>query len=201
MKLLKYSAILLALSLNACGDDDDNNNDCASLYSYCYATTGDDITVSGTTVSGTGSISFGQIADTAETGKNFLMTITLDDGQSATLNAFTDAGLANGVDVVLTRSGTQVTYAIGDHSGVLMTADLAEADGSAAMTVNVDIHNDEAPEPHVIIWEGSSTPTDENAESLETHAETAGQGAFAGVTLAGGTLTNFVVSDVKIEHE
>ena len=146
MKILNISLLALSLLGGACSSDDDNDDSCASLYGYCYSATG--VTVAGTTVSGTGTVNFGAVADSAESGRNFKFTVTLEDGASVTLNAFAQADLANGANIVFTRTGSTVTFNGGEGAKTLLTAALTPADGSAALTINVDVHNDEDDEDH-----------------------------------------------------
>ena len=201
MKRICSALLFSAALLSSCSDDDSSSDSCSKLYSYCYSLDGSDISVDGSAVTGTGSVNFGQVVDTAESGKNYELAVSLEDGGSVTLKAFTDKSLENGVSVTFTRNESAVNWTVGDHTGVLKTASLADADATKAITINVDIHNDEADEAHVILWEGNDIPGEEAEEELETHSEQVGQSTRAGLTLSGATVSNFSVTDVKISHE
>ena len=197
MKILNISLLALSLLGGACSSDDDNDDSCASLYGYCYSATG--VTVAGSTVSGTGTVNFGAVADSAESGRNFKFTVTLEDGASVTLNAFAQSDLANGANIVFTRSGSTVTFNGGEGAKTLLTAALAPADGTAALTINVDVHNDEADEAHVFAWAGDTDP-EQGSEDIEAHA-TKGVGVYGGLTLSNASVTSFVVAADKVEDE
>ncbi len=197
MKILNISLLALSLVAGACSSDDDNDDSCASLYDYCYTAEG--VNVVGTTVSGSGTVNFGKIADSAESGRNFKFTVILEEGSSVTLNAFAQDDLANGANIVFTRTGSTVTFDGGEGAKTLLTADSANADATGPLTINVDVHNDEDDEAHVIAWAGDKDP-EEVSDEIENHA-TKGVGVYGGLTLANASVTSFVVAADKVEDE
>lgn len=196
MKLLNISLLALTLISGACSSDDDDNS-CSSLYGYCYSASG--VTVSGSTVSGTGTVNFGVVADSAETGRNFKFGVTLADGASVTLKAFGQADLENAANIVFTRSGSTVSFDGGEGAKNLLTAGLVNADATGPLTINVDVHNDEDGEAHVFAWAGDTDP-EQGSENLENHAEK-GVGVYGGLTLSNATVTSFVVAADKVQDE
>ena len=197
MKILNISLLALSLVAGACSSDDDNNDSC-SVLGPCY-TAGSGITEDGSGVSGTGTVDFGEIADSADSARNFKFTVSLEEGSSVTLNAFAQDDLANGANIVFTRTGSTVTFNGGEGAKTLLNANLTNADANAAMTINVDVHNNEEGEAHVIAWAGNTDP-EEDSEDLENHA-TKGVGVYAGLTLSNATVTSFSHGVAKIVHK
>lgn len=79
---------------------------------------------------------------------------------------------------------------------------LEGVDAAGAITIGVDVHNDESP-AHVLVWSGSDFAEDAAAFNSEGDGAAPGQGSatFWGLKLAKANVTAATIGDAKFSEE
>ena len=190
LNLFRTLTVAATLGLGACADNKNENNatiDYNSVLSGAQA-----LTVSDTTISGTGSLVFTSSLGALASGKHFDVAVSLDAGDSLTLHAYSSNTLAGGIDLVVSRPTNTPTSLMVTLDGTDVSAGFTTVAADKEINIVMDVHNDENP-AHVLIWPKgetafSTTTTLENSDDSGsvTHQ---GAGAFWGLSLVGATVT------------
>lgn len=149
-----------------------------------------------------------------DSGKSFAIRFALADGGSIAFHAYAATDLAGGVDLKFWREGGTLRFS-GTIAG--QTVDhsrrFANFDPREPVSLQIDVHNNEAP-AHVIIWPASAGPAfDVNAKLVNTAlcgignnpnydcstqwGTAAGTGASFGISLVNAALYSADISPPK----
>ncbi|MBM4254079.1 MAG: hypothetical protein FJ146_19100 [Deltaproteobacteria bacterium] len=202
MKKLSLIALLVIAGCDkgATGTDTANQG---SLGSSPYVTvdTGN-LASSGTGLKGQGSIAFKDPVGAIGARKSYALAFSLDDGGSLTLVANADESLKNGLELKFSRTGNSVAAAMTVGTVTSAAKNFVAVDGSQALNLTIDIHNDEAP-AHVMIWSGKDYSAVNAILDSETDDAAPGQGrgTFWGLKLNQATVTEAVIAAAKFTGE
>ena len=198
--------MIIAL-ISGCGED--NNNDptgtsTGTVFGKTYTLVTGTPTIAENSVSGTGTISFGDTLVSARAEEtNFLLTIDLSAGNDSfvALHSFADADLKNGQIVTLGRQ-TDGNFALqyikkSDGSSGTITSFNETVNAAASFTFSVEVHNGEDNGSHVISWVGDTFPT----SPAEAEDGFYGAGKYTGLNFQNATITAFTVGAAEAEDE
>lgn len=163
---------------------------------------GDALTRTTTSLTGTGSVVFSSPLTTNE--NSFRPVFTLEDGGTFTLTAYGSAALATGVSVKFSRSGTTLSVSLLTDSGSTdVSSKFTGVDASTTLTFQVDMHNGEDP-AHILIWAGSETGFSNsntllNSEDSGFSAPGKGQATLWGLALSSASVSAITLSGAKFE--
>jgi hypothetical protein len=201
MKMLCAVAVVgaLVVALSACNGDDGNT----VTYSldgagYVVITSGT-LQHNSTNVSGSGSIVFNDPLPGIASKSSFELSFTIQDGGSLTLGGYSSNQLANGVNVVMSRSGATLSVVLeaeGNQNDV--SALFTGIDASGTIGVQIDIHNDETP-AHILAWNGQDFDEAAAIFNSENDGDTPGNGAgsFWGLILEDAVVSTAAAGDAK----
>jgi hypothetical protein len=188
---LVTSVFILA---SACGKDSDGDDAGAATgkfagKDYVVLEQGD-LAASEAAISGSGTIAFKDPVGELGAKKDYALTFTLEDGGSLDLVAQADEKLEHGVGVSLRRTGAALSVVLAADGEEAAAKTLAGVDAAAAMTLHIDVHNDESP-AHVLVWSGTDFSEDAAALNSEADGATPGQGdgTFWGLRLMKASVT------------
>ncbi|SMF49976.1 hypothetical protein [Pseudobacteriovorax antillogorgiicola] len=195
---------LAVVVFTGCGSDDDDPVATTSVFGKAYTVISGSPTVEGNSVSGTGTLNFGDtlVQERAEE-TNFLLTIDLSaaDDSSVALHSFSESDLTGGQIVTLGKNdgNLAMNYTTGSGTEDTVTTFNSTADTSTSFTISVEVHNGEDNGSHVIAWIGDDFP--ESAEPAEKTDGIYGAGKFVGLNLNNATVTAFTVGAAEAEDE
>lgn len=197
-----FTALPLFLFLG-CGSDGSLPTFDGKAYRIVTAGT---LAASESSVSGSGSLVFNSAL--AQDDNSFRPTFTLDNGGSLSLVTNSDNLLENGNVLKFTRNGTTltVTVKIRANTEVDISSQFTGVDASQAVTLQIDVHNDETP-THFTIW--NSATTDYTTTGIYDSEDTGpavsgaenGAGSLWGLILANATVTAVTLSERKAPEE
>lgn len=194
---------LAAIVFTGCRKDDDDDSSGPTLFSKSYSVVTGSPTVSATSVTGTGTLSFGDglVSERAEE-TNFLLTIDLSAGTDSfvALHSFSSSDLSGGQIVTLGRQSDgsfALQYIKGDGTSGLITSFNETVDATAAFTISVEVHNGEDNGSHVIAWIGDAYPS----SPAEAEDGIYGAGKYTGLNFQNATITAFAVGAAEAEDE
>lgn len=194
---------LLVFGCGSSGGSGGSNNAQFSGLSYVEIGSGS-LTKSSTSISGTGTIAFVDPLSAVSSGHNFHSTFSLQDGGSIALAGFATNNLDNSVSIRFSRVGSVLNVVLlADGGQTDVSASFASVDASGAISVYVDMHNNESP-THILVWPGSATAFDETTTLFNSEDDGAapgnGAGTYWGFTLNQATLTQAQVGAAKFEE-
>lgn len=150
-------------------------------------------------IEGSGDIIFNNSLGSIDSGSNFSLSFSLNDGSSIKLFSYSDTSLENGVETLLSRSGNKLLAKVGE----LDAQELTGVNANEAMELSIDIHNDESP-AHFLIWNASETEFNPETSLIELDAEEAvgnGSSVYWGLRLSDAKVTKANASTPKFEEE
>jgi hypothetical protein len=171
----------------------------SSIDTHTQVSGGSNLTTSSTAIEGSGAVLFSNSLGSTDSGTNFTLTFTLDEGGSLKLHSYASNELTGGIDVQFTRAGTALSVVVGSASPSVLTG----IDASGEIKITFDTHNDEAP-AHVLIWNGTASTFTPEAAILELDGETGvgnGTGTFWGLTLSTAKVKLAKATGPKFEEE
>jgi hypothetical protein len=191
--------LLLGSVLTACGSDS-SSVATHSLNNVEYATVSEGtLAHNGTNITGTGSVVFVSPLSGITSNNSFALQFTLSDGGGLTLAANSNNQTVNGLELVFTRSGTQLTMATQVGETFSTSTPLTGVDASGTIQLQIDVHNSESP-AHVLVWTGNDFAEASaiyNSESPGPAAAGNGTGTFWGLALSNATVTGATVGTPK----
>jgi len=139
---------------------------------------------------GSGSVAFKDPIGVISSKKDYVLSFSLDDGGSLALVAHGDEHLQNGIEVTLSRAAGTLTATLSSGGKSAAPKVLGGVNAATAMTINVDVHNDESP-AHILIWSGSDFAEDKALLNSEEDGATPGQGraTYWGLLLTKASVT------------
>lgn len=161
-----------------------------------------DLEYNASLIRGSGRVAFNEPIGVIGSKKNYALSFSLEDGGALALVAHGNTKLQNGVEVTLSRAAGTLQAAL--SSGCKSTAPkvLDGVNAAAAMTINIDIHNDESP-PHILIWSGSDFAEDKALLNSEEDGAILEQGSatFWGLILTKASVTAASILEPKFAEE
>lgn len=151
---------------------------------------------------GSGSVAFKDPIGEISSKKDYALSFSLDDGGSLALVAHGDEKLQNGVEVTLSRAGSALSATLSAGGKKAVPKVLKDVDATTAMTVNIDVHNDESPS-HILLWSGSDFAEEKALLNSEEDGPTPGQGSatFWGLVLTKANVTSATITEPKFLKE
>ncbi len=196
------SVLFTSVLLAGCGGKSDNKElNSLSGAEYVVVDAGD-LVFGSDSISGSGSVVFNSPLSEIGSKNSYRLTITLQDGGSATLVTNSTNSLQGGVGVNFTRSADTLDVSISAGGGTTsVSSKFVGVKASLPLTFQVDVHNDESP-AHLLFWDGDiANFTEENVllNSEEAGFESPGKGSgtFWGVVLKKATVTQAALSGPK----
>jgi hypothetical protein len=189
----------LLVALGACnGDDGGGVTYSLDGAGYVVITAGT-LQHNSTDVSGSGAVVFNDPLAGIASKHSFELSFTLQDGGSLTLGGYSSNQLANGVNVVMSRSGATLSVVLeaeGNQNDV--SALFTGIDASGTIGVQIDIHNDETP-AHILAWDGQDFDEAAAIFNSENDGDTPGNGAgsFWGLILEDAVVSTAAAGDAK----
>lgn len=195
---LSFGSLFL---LGACGSDSSNDaNNGPQVFGNSYNIVSGTPTV-GATVSGAGSLSFGDgLILERRSERNFYLDTELTEvGSFLQIHAFADANLANAQIIRLERENNGLTIQYTNAEGELVElGELAsELNASSRFQVSFDVHNGEDEGSHVIAWPGDEL----SGEPTEAENGVFGTGKFVGLAFDRVIIHDFRVNDAEAADE
>lgn len=187
------------IALGACGGDDENGSTALSLDGAGYVITSGSLQHNSDNVAGSGSIVFNDPLSGISSKHSYALSFTIEDGGSLTLGSHVTNQLANGINVVISRSGLTLSVILQAEGGQNDVSDaFAGINASGPINVQIDVHNDEAP-AHILAWTGQSFDEADAIFNSEEDGETPGNGSgnFWGLILQNATVNTAEVGDAK----
>ena len=157
----------------------------------------------GSGYSGTGSLIYNTPLESVQSGHSWALAFTLQDGGSLTLLSNTNNQLGNGVAIQFSRAGAVLSAklkAAGSETDV--SAAFTSIDASGAISLQVDIHNDETP-AHVLVWSGTDFSEGAallNSEDAGNEVPGSGSGTYWGLELNNATVSTIERTSPKFEE-
>ena len=156
---------------------------------------------SASSLAGSGTVVFNTPLTGIQSKNSYALAFSLGDGGSLTLQANSNNQVASGVALRFSRAGATLNVAlISGGAQKDVSSKFAAINASSAMTMQIDVHNDESP-AHVIVWSGtdfSESAALLNSEEGGYEAAGAGNGSFWGLVLANATVTKAQVGAPKL---
>ncbi len=200
--------LALAFLFSACGSSSNDSGDSNKTISlndtdYVLVESGT-LESSDSAIAGTGSFVQNTPLEGIESGNNFQLSATLEEGSSITLYANGSAKNANGLSIEFANnSGSLSVTASKSGTDVDISSSFA-GKSATVLSYYLDIHNDESP-AHVLIWNGIETGFDEEDAlfNSEEDGEMPGNGAgtYFGVSMTDASLTKLTQAEPKFEEE
>ncbi len=135
--------------------------------------------------------------------KNFSLTFIVDDQEGLRFISYSDNKLQNGAEIIFTRNGQQLQVQKiikGEQSAPKL---LNGINANSSISLQIDVHNNEA-NTHILIWTSSETnPTEDNAifnSEVDSDISGKGEGAFWGFVFTQSKVTDVFISDAKFTH-
>ncbi|MDC4227742.1 MAG: hypothetical protein MPW14_09330 [Candidatus Manganitrophus sp.] len=188
--------------LGACGGDDDNGSTTLSLDGAGYVViTPGSLQHNSDNVAGSGSIVFNDPLSGVATKHSYALNFTLADGGSLTLVSHSSNQLANGINIVMTRSGAVLSVLIqagGNQTDA--SPSFTDVDATQPIGLQIDVHNDETDQgAHLLAWTGQSF---DEGDAIFNSEDTGGSpgngsGSFWGLILQNATVNTAEVGDAK----
>lgn len=185
MKSLLLTSLMLVAAITACGDPDkksgnQNGNENSQQ-------TGDGSKIS--FYHGEKKVVFGTPAKQVDEAMGFTLLFELPkDGNKASVIAFADKTLENGVELQFTRQGKELHFELRANGKKQADTILAGIDASQTMNLLVDVHNNDGDNAHVLVWksegeayEGHVHVHEEDALFNEETTDGKGRGVFSGL--------------------
>lgn len=207
VKNTRWLCFLAILTSIGCKKDDDKSS---SLVEGSFAGQTYYVVEAGTLertdklIKGSGAIVFAAPLDTVESQDNFAMDFSLADGGSLTLVTHADSALGKGIAVQFDREASELTASLkADGAG---TGDnvLSGLDASAAVSLSVDVHNNETP-AHVLIWNAASGSFGEDDAIYNSEADTDapgnGKATLWGLVFRNAELSRVSLGEAKFSEE
>ncbi len=201
-----YSTLLISF-LVACGSGSSggSGNDSKKLDDAAYVVVdAGTLEHNSTEVTGQGSLAF--LDPTKDKGNSYAWAGTINDGGSITLYANAEEGLKNGIEVKFSRAVKVLSVAITAAGEEIDVSDkFSSVDAAAELSFQIDVHNDESPAAHVLIWTADAESFDGDTATFNSARDTAvpgqGSGNIWGFALSDATLSTAAVSEPKFEDE
>jgi len=182
--MFKAIFVSLALLLASCSSNDTTY---FSFNGKQYVAVGaDTLTKTETSISGTGKLAFKDPLSRQQ--NNYALVFTLTDGGKLTLVTHSDNALANGLNVVFTRTGA--TYDVKLVKGTTEVATGQTGDATGTITLSVDNHNNE---PHFVLFDSAGGEVYEDESTVPGK----GDGTVWGLELQDATITNATLAEAK----
>lgn len=207
MKNMRWLCFLAILASFGCKKDD---NETTTLVSGSFAGQTYYVVEAGTLertdtlIKGSGAIVFAAPLAAVESQDNFALDFSLADGGSLSLVTHADSALDKGIAVQFDREGSELTVSLkADGAG---TGDnvLSGMDASAALSVAVDVHNNETP-AHVLIWNAASGSFGEDNAIYNSEADTDapgnGKASLWGLVFRNAELSRVSLDAAKFSEE
>ncbi|MDQ3234972.1 MAG: hypothetical protein M3Q07_24455 [Pseudobdellovibrionaceae bacterium] len=200
MKKVKLILSLLALLQLACTKDDDKKTDLVQgslIGKTYYVVQAGDLQRTETSVSGTGSIVFNSPLGSIPSKDNYALNLSVDDGGTLELVTHSDSSLANGVSVLLKRTGSSLTASLKAKGQESTAKELSGVNAAEDISLAIDVHNDETP-AHILVWSAAGGDFGEDNALLNSEEDETSPGNGSG-TSWGLILTKANVSSALLE--
>ena len=219
-------ALLLTLNVS-CSDSSDSAGEVTENFqgiSYVGKDT-TNLTANETSLSGTGKIGLNQPLGEINSESKIVASFYLEDAGSITFHTYADDNLENGLDIVFTRTGTELEVKmLADGSEVILfdeehsededhdheeEHDGLDIDASTVINLKIDVHNSETP-AHIAFWQATRGEDVSNENLIFNSADTEegnhqapgnGSGTFLGITFNKATLENIAIAEATEEDE
>jgi hypothetical protein len=136
--------------------------------------------------------------------KGYRLTFTAEDGGSVTLVSHADRALAGGLALTFRRSGAELAFSMTAGETTTEPKTLAGVDVAGAVSLAVDVHNEESP-AHVVVWTAAQEePSLENAlYESERDGDAPGNGTDAlwGLRFEKATVTGVDVGEPLVTKD
>jgi len=198
MKNTRWLSLLAILAAIGCKKDDDKKSTLVEgsfAGQTYYVVEAGTLERSETIIKGSGAIVFSAPLNAIDSQDNFTMDFSLVDGGSLALVTHADSALDKGIAVQFDRAGSELTSSLkADGAGTSDNA-LSGMDAAGAVSVSVDVHNNETP-AHILIWNAANDAfgEDDAIYNSETDTDAPGNGK---ATLWGLVFRNAELSSVS----
>jgi len=148
MLILRGFLLAAILGITACASDNDDNSS-SSINEYTELS--GSLTSQGNSLSGDGSVIFTASLGANASGKHIAVVVALDTGDSITIHAYSNNQLTNGIDLMVSRPASTPTNLQVTLAGTDVSSSFTTVAADQAISIVMDVHNDENP-AHVLIW-------------------------------------------------